>query len=116
VGCGWGLPREEREGNGRRMASREEMGSVQGVLSARDGLGLWCTLMEAIGGFGRCTGDGVVVSVQWRGQGVRARAVPTARRTGSVNEQCFRCTARRFRRASMLGEGGTLMGLRCRAG
>jgi hypothetical protein len=37
VGCGWGLPRVEREGNGWRMASRGAMGSVQGVLSARDG-------------------------------------------------------------------------------
>jgi hypothetical protein len=33
------------------------------ALSACDGRGLGCTLMEMIGGFGRHAGDGVVVSV-----------------------------------------------------
>jgi hypothetical protein len=72
--------------------------------------------METIGGFGRHAGDGVVVLVQWCGRGARVRAVPMARRTGSVSVQRFRFTAGRFRWASMLGEGGTLLGLRCRAG
>jgi hypothetical protein len=67
--------------------------------------------MEAIGGFGRRAGDGVVVLVQWCGRRGRARAVPTARRTGSVSVQRFCSTAGRFRWASMLGEGGTLLGL-----
>jgi hypothetical protein len=47
-----------------QMTSREREERECGVLSARDGLGLGCTLMETIGGFGRRAGDGVVVSVQ----------------------------------------------------
>jgi hypothetical protein len=72
--------------------------------------------MEAIGGFGWRAGDSVVVLVQWCGRGGRAHAVPTARHTGSVSMQHFRSTAGRIRWASMLGEGGTLLGLRCHAG
>jgi hypothetical protein len=71
--------------------------------------------MEMIGGFGWCAVDGVVVLVQWCGRGARARAVPTGRCTGSVDVQRFRVMAGRFRWASVLGEGGTSLGLRCRA-
>jgi hypothetical protein len=98
------------------MTSREGEERECGVLSARDGLGLGCTLMEAIGGFGRRVRDGIVVSVQWCGRGARARAVPTGRRTGSVDVHSFRVTAGRIRWSSVLGEGGTFLGLRCRAG
>jgi hypothetical protein len=52
VGCGWGSPREEREGNEWRMASREARRGARGFLSARGGLsvswsrpswiGQWC--------------------------------------------------------------------------
>jgi hypothetical protein len=86
------------------------------VLSARAGLGLGCTSMETIGGFGRRAGDNVVVSVQWCGRGARAHAVPTGRRTGSVDVQGFRVTTGRIRWLSMLGKGGALLGLQCRAG
>jgi hypothetical protein len=96
--------------------SREGEERECGVLSPRDGLGLGCTSMEAIGGFGRRVRDGVVISVQWCGHGARAHAVPMGRRTGSVDVQSFRVTARRIRWSSVLGEGGTLLGLRCRAG
>jgi hypothetical protein len=98
------------------MASRGARRGARGFLSAGDGHGLGCTPMEMIGGMGRCAGDGVAVSVQWWGRGVPACTEPTVRRAGSVHEQHFRCTARRFRRASVLGEVGTLLGLRCRAG
>jgi hypothetical protein len=98
------------------MTSREGEETVCGVLSARDGLGLGCTLMEAIGGFGWRAGDDVVVLVQCCGRGAQVHAVPTARRTGSISVQCFHVTAGRFRLASVLGKGGTLLGLRCRAG
>jgi hypothetical protein len=98
------------------MKSREGEKREYGVLSIRDGFGLGCTSMETIGGFGRRAGDGVVVSVQWCGRGARARAVPTGRRTGSVDVQGFRVTAGRIRWSSVLGEGGTLLGLRCHAG
>jgi hypothetical protein len=53
--------------------------------------------MEAIGGFGRRAGDGIVVLVQGCGRRARARAVPTARRMGSVSVQHFRFTSGRFR-------------------
>jgi hypothetical protein len=98
------------------MTSREGEERECGVLSARDGLGLGCTSMETIGGFGRHAGDGVVASVQWCGRGARARAVPMGRRTGSVDVQRFCVTAGRIRWSSVLGEGGALLGLRCRAG
>jgi hypothetical protein len=96
--------------------SREGEERECGVLSARDGLSLGCTLMETIGGFGRRAGDDVVVSVQWCGRGARACAVPTGRRTGSVDVQRFHVMAGRVRWSSMLGEGGALLGLRCRTG
>jgi hypothetical protein len=98
------------------MTSREREERECGVLSARDGLGLGCTLMETIGGFGRRAGDGVVVSIQWCGRGARARAVPTGRCTGSVDVHGFRVMAGRIRWSSVLGEGGALLGLRCHAG
>jgi hypothetical protein len=82
--------------------SREGEERECGLLSARDGLSLGCTWMETIGGFGRRVRDGVVVSVQWCGRGARARAVPTGRRTGSVDVQGFRVTAGRIRWSSML--------------
>jgi hypothetical protein len=81
------------------------------VLSARDGLGLWCTSMETIGGFGQRAGDNVVVSVQWCGRGARACAVPMGKRMGSVDVQHFRVTAGWVRWSSMLGEGGAWLGL-----
>jgi hypothetical protein len=98
------------------MTSREGEERECGVLSVCDGFGLGCTSMETIGGFGRRAGDGVVVSVQWCGRGARAHAVPTGRCTGSVNVHGFCVMARRIRWLSMLGEGGALLGLRCRAG
>jgi hypothetical protein len=98
VGCGWGSPREEREGNGWRMASRGEMGSVQGVLYLDGGHGASWHRPSRIGRLG-----GVVILVQWCDPKARARAVPTARRTVSVVVQRFRDTARRFRWASVLG-------------
>jgi hypothetical protein len=98
------------------MTSKEGEERECGVLSARDGLGLGSTSMETIGGFGRRVRDSVVVSVQWCGRGARARAVPTGRRTGSVDMQGFRVTAGRIRWSSVLGKGGALLGLRCRAG
>jgi hypothetical protein len=97
------------------MVSRGARRGVQGFLAAGNGLGLGCTSTEMIGGMGRCFWRGVVSLVQWCDHQVRARAVPMARRTFSVVVQHFRDTARRFRRASMLGEGGTSLGLRCRA-
>jgi hypothetical protein len=98
------------------MTSREGEKRECRVLSARDGLGLGCTSMETIGGFGRRAGDGVVVSVQWCGRGARARAVPTGRCTGLVDVHGFRVMAERIRWSSVLGEAGMLLGLRCRAG
>jgi hypothetical protein len=71
---------------------------------------------ETIGGFGRCAGDGVVVSVQRCECGARARAMPTGRSKGSVDVQDFCDTAGRIRWPSMLGECGALLGLRCVAG
>jgi hypothetical protein len=98
------------------MMSREGGERECGVLSARDGLGLGCTSMETIGGFGQRAGHGVVVLVQWCGRGARARAVPTGRRTGSVDVQHFCVTAGRVRWSSVLGEGGAWLGLQCHAG
>jgi hypothetical protein len=94
-----------------QMTSREGEERECGVLSARDGRGLGCTSTEMIGGFGRRARDDVVVSVQWCGRGARARAVPTGRCTGSVDMHGFRVTVGRIRWLSMLGEGGTLLGL-----
>jgi hypothetical protein len=102
--CGWEKNGEERGDEGRSR-----------VLSAGNGHGLWCTSVETIGEMGRCAGDGIVVSVQWCGRGVSACTEPTVRRASSVHEQRFRRTARRFGWTSVLGEGGTLLGLRCRA-
>jgi hypothetical protein len=93
------------------MASRGARRRARGFLSAGDGHGLGCVPMETIGGMGQCAGDGVVVSVQWCGRGVPACTEPMVRRAGSVHEQRFRCTARRFGRASVLGGVGTLLGL-----
>jgi hypothetical protein len=90
------------------MASRGPRRGARGFLPAGDGLGLGCTSMETIGGMGRCLRRGVVSLVRWCDHHVRARAVPTARRTFSVVVQHFRDTARRFGRASVLGEGGTV--------
>jgi hypothetical protein len=98
------------------MTSREGEERECGVLSVRDGFGLGCTSMETIGWFGRRTGDGVVVSVQWCGCGARARAVPKGRCTSSVDVHGFCVTAGRIRWSSVLGEGGALLGLRCRVG
>jgi hypothetical protein len=102
----------------RRGANDKQRGrgeGVQGFICSR-----WarCRVLssETIGGFGRCAGDGVVVSVQWCGRGARVRAVPTGRRTGSVDVQGFRVMAGRIRWPSVLGEGGAWLGLRCRAG
>jgi hypothetical protein len=44
------------------------------------------------------------------------RAVPTGRRIGSVDVHGFRVMVRMIRWPSVLGEGGALLGLRCRAG
>jgi hypothetical protein len=98
------------------MAAREGSRGCVGFLAAGNGLGLGCTSTETIGGMGQCLWRGVVSLVQWCDHQVRARAVPTARRTFSVVVQHFRDTARRCRWASVLGEGGTSLGLRCRAG
>jgi hypothetical protein len=43
-------------------------------------------------------------------------AVPTGRRIGSVDVHGFRVTVGMIRWPSVLGEGGTLLGLRYRAG
>jgi hypothetical protein len=101
-----------RGGNGEQRG--EERG--RGVLICSRRARSRVHLMEAIGGFGRHAGDGVVVLVQWFGRKGRARAVPTATRTDSVVVQRFHDTAGRFRWASALGEDGTLLGLQCRAG
>jgi hypothetical protein len=99
---GNGEQRDEERGRGVLICSRRARSRVP--------------LMEAIGGFGRHAGEGVVVLVEWCGREARARAVPTARRTDSVVVQRFCDTAGRFRWVSMLGEDGTLQGLRCCAG
>jgi hypothetical protein len=101
-----------------RGANDEQRGrgeGVQGFICSR-----WarCRVLssETIGGFGRCAGDGVVVSVQRCECGARARAMPTGRSKGSVDVQDFRVTAGRIRWPSVLGKCGALLGLRCRAG
>jgi hypothetical protein len=101
-----------------RGANDEQRGrgeGVQGFICSR-----WarCRVLssETIGGFGRCAGDGVVVSVQRCECGARARAMPTGRSKGSVDVQDFRVTAGRIRRPSVLGKCGALLGLRCRVG
>jgi hypothetical protein len=65
---------------------------------------------------GRCFLGGIVVSVQWCGRGARVRAVPTGRCTGSVDVHDFHVTVGMIRWPSVPGEGGTWLGLRCRAG
>jgi hypothetical protein len=108
--------REEKEWGVGENGSKGRLQRVCGAFKGRRGRGVGCTSMVAIGREWRCLWHGVVSLVQWCDHKVRARAVPTARRTFSVVVQHFRDTARRFRWASVLGEGGTSLGLRCRAG
>jgi hypothetical protein len=79
------------------MTSREGKERECGVLFARGGLGVGCFHLEMIGGFGRCAGDGVVVSVQRCECRAQARAVPTGRSKGSVDVQDFCVTTGRIR-------------------
>jgi hypothetical protein len=101
-----------------RGANDEPSGQGEGV---RGFICLWWARFrvlssEMIGGFGRCVGDGVVVSVQRCECRARAHAVPTGRSKGSVDVQDFRDTAGRIGWPSVLGECGALLGLRCRPG
>jgi hypothetical protein len=99
-----------------RNGSKGRLQRVCGVFKGRRGRGVGCTSMVMIGREWRCLWRGVVSLVQWCDHKVRVRAVPMARRTFSVVVPHFCDTARRFRWASMLGEGGMSLGLRCRAG
>jgi hypothetical protein len=109
------LPEERGVLRGANDKQRGQGEEVRGFICSR-----WarCRVLssEMIGGFGRCAGDGVVVSVQWCECRAQARAVPTGRSKGSVDVQDFRVTAGRIRWPSVLGKCGALLGLRCRAG